>query len=70
MSLAARLAHQRLAQPVIALFQEGALFQDGRAGGIGDAAVDDAQGLALGMGIDDVERVLLAHGVCSRLGVG
>ncbi|SSW73827.1 hypothetical protein AVE30378_06174 [Achromobacter veterisilvae] len=62
----AGLAHQGLAQPVVVLFQERPLFQDGGSGRIGNAAVHDAQGLAFGMGIDDIERVLLAHDCGSR----
>ncbi|MNJ67374.1 hypothetical protein D3C77_635400 [compost metagenome] len=65
--VAARFAHQRLPQPVVVLLQKGPLFQDGGSGGVGDAAMHDAQGLAFGMGIDDIERVLLAHDCGSRL---
>ncbi|MCY1506160.1 hypothetical protein D9M68_403990 [compost metagenome] len=62
----AGLAHQGLAQPVVVLLQERPLLQDGGSGGVRDAAMHDAQGLAFGMGIDDIERVLLAHDCGSR----
>ncbi len=60
--MSTRLAHQRAAQPVVMLLKEATLLQDAGAGRIRNPAMDDAEGLALGVGVDDVEDILLAHG--------